>query len=234
MVDKNLNYGRTHIKTYLEKAQPYKTVLDLGAGKGDDLLIAKTICQETQLYALESYEPYVDILEQRGIKVFNFDLERDVFPFEPESIDVIIINQVLEHTKDVFWILHEVSRVLRTGGYFIVGIPNLASLHNRVLLTLGEQPTSIKNDSAHVRGYTKKDFLKLVNCGFNDGYELTAFKGSNFYPFPPLIAKPLSNIFPTMSWGIFFSLRKTKKYNNDGYLKYPIDNKLETKFYLGI
>lgn len=59
------------------------------------------------------------------------------------------------------------------------------------------------------------------------------FRGSNFYPFPPSIAKPLSKVFPNLAWSIFLLLRKTKKYN-DEFIKWPIEKKLETNFYLGV
>jgi SAM-dependent methyltransferase len=232
MVDKKLNYGRHHIQNFLEKSMPYSKVVDLGAGFGDDLLLARKFNPNVELFALENFPSYVKELEGKNIKVFSSNIERDKLPFEDGSVDVIIMNQILEHVKEVFWIMHEVTRVLRTGGHFIVGIPNLASLHNRLLLMAGMQPTCIQNDSAHVRGYTKKDFSKLLNCGFKGGYELVNFGGSNFYPFPPFIAKPLATIFPSMAWGIFMNWKKIKKYEGD-YIKYPMVKQLETNFYLG-
>jgi len=58
------------------------------------------------------------------------------------------------------------------------------------------------------------------------------FKGSNFYPFPPLLAKPLAKIFPNMAVAIFFLLRKTRSYNNE-FIEYPIRMNLETNFFTG-
>jgi hypothetical protein len=40
MIDRSLNYGRHHIKAFLESCLPFETVLDIGAGKGDDLTLA--------------------------------------------------------------------------------------------------------------------------------------------------------------------------------------------------
>jgi hypothetical protein len=68
----------------------------------------------------------------------------------------------------------------------------------------GNQPSPLKIHSAHVRGFTKGGFTKFLNECFPHGYILKAFRGSNFYPFPPLIAKLLARIFPTLAWGIFF------------------------------
>ncbi|HEX8277941.1 MAG TPA: hypothetical protein VF540_04570, partial [Segetibacter sp.] len=83
------------------------------------------------------------------------------------------------------------------------------------------------------RGYTKNDFRKLLESGFNEGYELSGYGGSNFYPFPGPIAKLLATSLPGMAWGIFMDWRKTKSYDLEGYLKYPVENRLETAFFLG-
>ena len=232
MIDRTLNYGRHHIKNFLQAATPYQTVLDLGAGHGDDLLLAKEFESNVSLHALESYRPYIEELQGKGIEVFSANIEREPLPFADESVDVIIMNQIMEHVKEVFWILHEVTRTLKPGGSFIVGVPNLAALHNRLLLLAGKQPSQLKNHSAHVRGYTKGDFHQLLDSGFPQGYQLQQFGGSNFYPFPPALAKPLAAAFPTLAWGIFMHWQKTGNYTN-GYLRYPTEQRLETHFFLG-
>lgn len=43
MIDRSLNYGRHHIKAFLESCLPFETVLDIGAGKGDDLTLVSQI-----------------------------------------------------------------------------------------------------------------------------------------------------------------------------------------------
>lgn len=230
MIDRSLNYGRHLIRQFLTDALPFETVLDVGAGKGGDLLIAREINPNAILNAIECHAPNFERLKRNNINVYHVDIEKDRLPFPDNSIDVIIMNQIVEHTKEIFWIFHEISRVVRKNGKIIIGVPNLASLHNRLLLLLGMQPTSIKMSSAHVRGYTKADFLSFLDLGFPDGYKLCNFGGSNFYPFPPALANPLAKIFPSMAWGIFFELEKRKKYGKS-FLEYPV--KLETNFYLG-
>jgi len=235
LIDRSLNYGRHHIKNFLLDAVPYISVLDLGAGKGDDLMIARSITPEAKLYALEFYAPNVEKLTNMGVEVFSFDIERNVFPFADGSLDIVILNNVFEHVKEVFWILHEITRVLKVGGHLIIGVPNLAALHNRILLLFGKQPSSLKNSSAHVRGYTKKDMISMLDTGFENGgkgYKLRNFKGSNFYPFPPSFAKPLANLMPALSTCIFFNFEKIKPYGR-GYLDYPVQQSLETNFFLG-
>lgn len=233
-IDRFLNYGRHHIDRFLGMASQYemRTVLDIGAGRGTDLLIARSKNPNVQLHAIEVFPEYQLDLQKHGIVVHPLNIERDRFPFSDESIDVAIANQVLEHVKEMFWILHEATRVLRRGGVLIIGVPNLASLHNRLLLMLGKQPTIIQNHSAHVRAYTKHDVLKTLHTCFPGGYVLEKFGGSNFYPFPPVIAKPLAAILPNMAWGIFLMLKKTRHYDGE-FLAYPSMFRLETNFYLG-
>ncbi len=106
------------------------------------------------------------------------------------------------------------------------------SLHNRFLFLFGQQPTCIENNTAHVRGYNKKDILRVLNTCYRDAYELELFGGSNFYPLPALIAKPLAKVFPNFARSIFLMLKMIKHYETQ-FLEFSLDNQLETNFYLG-
>ncbi len=232
MIDKSLNYGRHFIKKFSQDVKPGAIVIDLGAGYGNDLLIIKENIPNAKLHAVENFPPYVEDLRAKGITVHDKNIERDILPFSDNTVDLVIGNQIIEHCKEIWWIFHEINRVLKVGGSAIIGVPNLASLHNRFLLLIGNQPTSIHNHKAHVRGYTKNDLCKFISEGSENALELTDFGGSNFYPLPPVLAQPLAKILPTMSVGIFFKFEKKKEYSGS-FLKYPIETKLETNFHLG-
>ncbi len=232
MIDRSLNYGRHQIEKCLALALPYASVLDLGAGHGDDLLIARRVSPAAAIHAIEVYPEYATELRAKGIDVHAINIERDSLPFPDRSIDIIIANQVLEHVKELFWIFHQISRVLPVGGSMVLGVPNLASLHNRLLLAAGIQPSPIKSNSAHIRGYTKGDVLNFLNTCFPSGYRLRHFGGSNFYPFPPFLARPLARVFPSMAWSMFFLFQKQREYGNE-FLEFPVREKLETNFYVG-
>lgn len=232
MIDRSLNYGRHLIRRYLRDAGEYRRVLDLGAGLGADLAAAREIRPSAELHAVEVYPPYVERLQAQGITVHAMNLERDPIPLADGSVDVVIANQVLEHTKEIFWIFHEISRALPVGGRAILGVPNLASLHNRLLLLLGRQPTAIQNATAHVRGYTRRDLLRVLERAFPGGYRLAEFGGSNFYPFPPAIARPLAAALPGLAWGMFLHLRKEREYAGE-FLRFPGAEQMETNFFVG-
>jgi len=161
-IDKQLNYGRSIILNYAKKIE-CQSVLDLGAGQGIDLDIFKNQHPLIKSYVVENWGSNIEILEKNSHVVCGTDIEKERLPFDDNSIDCIILNQILEHTKDIFWIIHECTRVLMHSVSLIIGVPNLAALHNRVLLLLGKQPTCIQTNSAHVRGYTKGGMIDFMN-----------------------------------------------------------------------
>ncbi len=227
-----LNYGRDHIHEFCQRSMPYQSVLDIGAGSGDDLEIARQINPAALVQAVESYPANVRRLTAQGIPVFPIDIEHDRIPIEDGRVDLVIVNQVLEHIKEIYWVFHEISRVLPVGGSLIVGVPNLASLHNRILLALGIQPTSIRTNSAHVRGFTRGAILQFLEDIYPKGYELKGFKGANFYPFPPFIARQMASLFPSLAWGMFLWLQKRRPYRRE-FLEAPLVQELETNYYVG-
>jgi SAM-dependent methyltransferase len=210
-----LNYGRPIIRRWgegalrrsYERGQREFHILDIGCGHGTDLqnisdagsafLAGKAI----HLHGIENHPPYVRECRERGIRTYSLDVEHDIYPLPDAKCDVVIANQVIEHTKEIFWVFSEAVRVLKPGGVFIVGVPNLASLHNRLLLLCGLQPTAQQSLSAHVRTFTKNDLKRFAETG---GYlRCRESAGANFYPFPAWIAPLLSGLFPGMAWGLF-------------------------------
>lgn len=237
-----LNYGRHIIFDWgaqltEENNDGSFLVLDLGCGPGTDLdniqNVARTRNPEKaknlKLFGIESWPPNVKKCQSLGITTWNKNIELDKYPGKDQSFDLIIANQVLEHTKEIFWIFAEVARLLKPGGHFIVGVPNIASLHNRLLLLFGQQPTQIQSLSAHVRGFTKPDMRHFAQTG--GLFELVGFRGSNFYPFPPFISKPLARLFPTLAWGSFYKLKRTAKQGSFLECLQSEDDFLETPFY---
>ena len=227
-----LNYGRDHIERFCQAAMPYQDVLDIGAGSGDDLAISRQVNPSACLSAVEVNPENARRLRARGVSVFQINIERERIPLPDGSQDLVILNQVLEHLKDIYWVFHEVTRVLRVGGKLVIGVPNLASLHNRILLGLGMQPTSIKVNSAHVRGFTRGSILQFLEEVYPGGYELRDFRGANFYPFPPVLARPLAAAFPGLAWGMFLLFEKKHSYDRQ-FLAAPVEQELETNYYLG-
>lgn len=236
------NYGRHILEKWgsdflLKQANVEKfTALDIGCGWGNDLVNIRNRYAAgnpegppLEMHGIEDHPIHVDYARQNGIVIHKLDVEREELPLGESSADIVIANQILEHTKEIFWIFEEASRVLRPGGIFIIGVPNLASLHNRILLLLGEQPAAQRSFSAHVRAFTKPDLKFFAETG---GYfRLLDFRGANFYPFGARISRFLAGVFPTLAWGIFFLLERTTKEGHFLECLETESNFLETPFY---
>ncbi len=211
-----LDYGRDIILNMVEKyiieTNCYSPkILDLGAGQGIDLgNIAKSFRNhKLDLYGIDNYEPNIKAVMNMGIPASQLNIERESLPYCDQYFDIIIVNQVIEHTKEIFFIFSEISRVLKFGGLLIVGFPNLAALHNRILLLLGKQPICSRMLGPHIRSITKDTFMKFVTA--EKYFEMQDIKGANFYPFPAKLSTFLCKIFPTLSISLFFSCIRTNK-----------------------
>jgi len=211
-----LNYGRhiiiSWVKAFISSRQGKFRILDVGCGTGDDLenIVSSLRRSNSAIepYGLEFNPLYQQTARAKGIKVEGINLEKEAFPYEDDYFDVVIINQVLEHTKEFFWIINQASRVLKNEGLLIIGVPNLAAWYNRLLLLFGRQPACIKLGSEHFRAFTRRDLTKVMtNWG---GFEELNFAGSNFYPFPERISLYLSKMFPSLSVAIFLRFRKKR------------------------
>src|SRR3569832_2478974 len=104
IIDRSLNYGRHHITDFARIDKP-AIALDLGAGKGDDLLAVASVNPGVQLHAAECYPPNVAKLRSHGIAVHAINIERDSLPFGGESLDMVIASLVLEFCFVVWWFL---------------------------------------------------------------------------------------------------------------------------------
>lgn len=209
-----LNYGRPIILAWVKEFALVRLggikVLDVGCGPGDDLEnIIKLLSQHNKMveaHGLEFNPAYQSAARLKGIQVEEINLEKDAWPYQDAYFDVVIINQVLEHTKEFFWIISQASRVLKDGGLLIIGTPNLAAWYNRLLLLFGRQPACIKLGSEHFRAFTRRDLSRVMTTW--GGFELVASAGSNFYPLPKRLALLFSRLFPSLAVSLFLSFKK--------------------------
>jgi len=91
------------------------------------------------------------------------DIEAGTFPARDGHFDLVIWNREIVTLKNFMPALREARRVLRPGGVMIVTAPNLAALHNRLLLLAGFQPTTLHtSEGDHIRGFTGRAMTTLL------------------------------------------------------------------------
>jgi predicted SAM-dependent methyltransferase len=131
--DNNLKTNRTVAKR-----------LDIGCGKLDDPKIRRY-----QRY-LGHYEPQQYIGVDR-VKLLGVDIVADItqgLPFEDETVEEIICIHVLEHIRDLEFVMKEFHRILKAGGVLRVWVPHCFS------------PGAF-GDSTHVRFFTYETLLNF-------------------------------------------------------------------------
>jgi 2-polyprenyl-3-methyl-5-hydroxy-6-metoxy-1,4-benzoquinol methylase len=102
--------------------RPGARVLDVGSGGGEFAhLLARLGCRVTGI------EPNIGYAEHAA-RSYGLDVRRgfvDEVAIEPQSIEVVTIWHVLEHTEDPLAVLRQLRRVLVPEGRLVVEVPNI-------------------------------------------------------------------------------------------------------------
>ncbi len=81
------------------------------------------------------------LCKEFGISSHICDVQYSPLPFEDETIDVVLLLEVIEHLcmypNDLF---DQIIRKVRKCGYLIVGSVNLLRISNRIRVLLGKTP----------------------------------------------------------------------------------------------
>jgi len=187
---------------------PKAKVIDLGCGRGGFTLKVKEKIGCSEVIGVDVYREALTEARRKGITIKKANLN-DFLPFEGNSLDVIVSNQVIEHLFYPFKFMKEVYRILNFGGYAIISTENLASWDNIFSLLLGYTPFSMEFDSGlhkignplsphekkivesyppHVRIFTCKGLIELAKfVGFK--VERIIGSGHIFGKFGELINK---------------------------------------------
>ncbi|MGQ2983680.1 class I SAM-dependent methyltransferase [Flavobacterium sp.] len=105
----------------IQNFQPQKgKLLDIGAGTGDLLAVAKA--NGWDIAGIEPNDKAKKIAESKGV-VFMEGLEA----IADESYDVITMWHVLEHVPDVDAQISELKRIIKPDGVIIIAVPNYRS-----------------------------------------------------------------------------------------------------------
>lgn len=193
------------------RATPGGRLLDVGCWDGAGTISYGTAASISRdnLYGIDVFN---DILEEarKKINAFRVDLERDSFPFPTDFFDIVVCNQVFEHLKNIYLPMTEICRVLKPGGLLVFSVPNLATLHNRALLLLGFEPTSIRVFGPHVRVFTLKGAVSFLT--YNNFFHVERVYGVGLYPFAAssLVARIANRCFPGLAHTIVLELRNNK------------------------
>ena len=188
-----------------ERLAPPARIVELGAAPGDQIVtIAKQGYRATAVDIGVASDGWADGTEGRmkdllsvgGVDYVEWDLEQTPYPLEDASFDGVIFTEVFEHLRDYpVRSLHEVSRVLRPGGYLFFTTPNAAYLLNRLRLLRGGSVHTALDDwiggvphARHAREYL---FSEIERCMADAGLAIEVSTGRHFHVDDPSAARRL-------------------------------------------
>ncbi len=149
--------------TIVALVEPNTTVLDLGCGDGELLDRLRT---EKGVHGrgVDIEERMILRCIDRGISVFQGDLDEGLKDYGTGSYDYVILNQTLQMIHRPVMLLRE---MLRVGRRAIVNFPNFGYILNRIQLGIGGKMPVNKNipyewhDTPNIHFCTRRDFMVL-------------------------------------------------------------------------
>lgn len=90
-------------------------LLDIGCGDGTLGYFAKNKYKE--VYGIDISENALKIAERRGLIAKKVNLNDEKLPFLDNYFDAVTCLDVIEHVFDPRYLIKEIHRVLRVGGY---------------------------------------------------------------------------------------------------------------------
>ncbi len=150
-----------------------KSVLELGCSTG--YITQRLLQQDCTVTAVESDLEAARIAAKTGTTVLSRDLNCATWTdgLKPD-FDVVLMGDVLEHLLYPAKTLQQVRPLLRSGGYAVICLPNVAHWLTRLQIALGQfnyQPTGTL-DATHLRFFTVRSAYQMVEAA---GYRLLRF-----------------------------------------------------------
>ena len=151
-----------------------KTILDVGSGKGNHLVgFAR---RGLTALGLDKRNECIETLNQFDIR--ECDLEKDPFPFNADSLDIVFSKSVIEHIENADNFFAETRRVLKPGGLVILMTPDWKT-----------QAHMFWDDYTHVKPWTRK--------GLQNALRIHGFESVTCVLFRQL---PLLWRYPFLEW----------------------------------
>jgi SAM-dependent methyltransferase len=198
--------------------------IDIGCGDGMATSVAISACASEPGLAIRilGFDWSMAALRRaraRGLAVARASADTPGLPLASDTIDIVVMSELIEHLVDTDAALAEARRVLAPGGTLLLSTPNLAAWYNRVLLAMGVQPlfteVSLRgiygrpghDVVGHLRVFTRRALLGLLEA---NGFVSIEITGAPYHDVPRFF-KPLDRLMcrtPSLSSILLASAQK--------------------------
>jgi len=156
------------------------SVLDVGCSNGTFLEYAKNQLGAKFAVGIENDIRFVHEAMQKADKIIEKDL--DFFNFEmldSQKFDLIVLADVLEHTKDPCFVLKEILKSATNDAIIIISLPNIQHWTAIKNLIIGEWPLRERGlfDRTHLRFFTLRSIEDLaLQCGLKIEKKISKYR----------------------------------------------------------
>lgn len=163
-------------------------ILDFGCGPGSTIKLLHTF---GKVYGVDIEPQVVDYCKQKGMENIKIIENNKKLPFTSNSFDMITCMDVLEHIDREENTLNELKRLLKKDGLLVITVPAFPILWGK-----------LDEHSHHLRRYTKKNFITILQ---KSGFKINKLTYFNYLFFFPIMAIRLfqRSFFGTSNnWGV--------------------------------
>jgi SAM-dependent methyltransferase len=151
-------------QTTLDLLRPPKKILEVGTLFGHIAMGLQALGYETEaLDDPREARRYHRQIEEQGIRETFCDIERDVLPYPSGTFDAVVLAEVLEHLNPLRlqYVMSEIGRIIKTGGYLVATTPNQFNLGARIRMLIGHKYLCPQ----HTREYSLKELDSIIQGG---------------------------------------------------------------------
>jgi SAM-dependent methyltransferase len=103
-----------------------RTILDVGCGSGTLAAAYRPLNPKARLFGIDVDPAQTALAAAHLHQVATMDVETDPLPFDlPYGIDCIIYDEILEHLRDPWAMLHRHAEALSPDGVMLICVPNI-------------------------------------------------------------------------------------------------------------
>lgn len=199
MHEQQKNYLAMHRNRYvytleaLASRLPAKKFIDIGSS-GLFQHLVRELCPSTEVYGTQ-YSTEAGMKEEvanfRGLGVFKYyqgNPENFQYNVEPESFDLVLCAEVIEHMSvDPMALISELNRVMQIGGVLVVTTPNIVSCRSLLQALNHEMPYNFfsfnrsRSSDRHNIEYSPGLLAQVVEAG---GFQVEELKTVNCWSLP--------------------------------------------------
>jgi SAM-dependent methyltransferase len=108
------------IQTFLASCRGMR-ILEVGCGNGKLLELLKAT---NEVVGVDASTARIEAYAARGIEGHCMDPSSEPLPFAPESFDIVLCLETMEHMMSPYYAMLEMRRVLKSGGRLVCSVPN--------------------------------------------------------------------------------------------------------------